>query len=72
MPVLRIDIKDDVWPTVLAALESATGPIPPGADPKVWAQQVAAQWFAVEIAGLVDPPEPARPRSPIRPSRVRP
>lgn len=72
MPTLRIQVNDAVWPTVLAALDAAAGPIPPAADVTRWAEQVAADWFAAEIAAVVDPPAPRHsPGRRIRPSRVR-
>jgi hypothetical protein len=71
MPVLRIEVADASWPVVVAALESAAGPIPPGADVRKWAEAVTAGWFRAEIEGLIEPPPP--PKSPrlIRPSRIR-
>lgn len=72
--LLRIDISDQVWPTVAGLLVEEFGPPEPGVTPTVWANQAAARIFSEAIAELMEPGKP-RIRRPdpkrIRPSRVR-
>jgi hypothetical protein len=72
MPVLRIEVSGEAWPLVIAALQSASGPIPPGVDARKWAEGVAAEWFRAEIAALMEPPPPPKVARLIRPSRIHP
>ncbi len=73
MPTLRIQVSDESWPVVVAALSAAAGPPPAGERQLAWAERVVAEWCRAEIAALIEPPppEPVRRDRRIRPSRVR-
>lgn len=71
MPVLQIQIHDQVWPDVLLALTTLYGPVPQGVQAKHWAEQIAAQVFADECASVAKPAPKTAPRRHHRPSQAR-
>lgn len=72
MPTLRIEIRDEVWVAVAAALSVGYEPPPDGKLTREWVERIAAGLFADRVAELMDPPpqRASRPSRRIRPSRV--
>lgn len=67
MPSLRIDVQDEAWPVVIAALAASRGVDPPeAAKARDWVEQIARDLFAQLVHDALTPGGP-RPRALGRP-----